>query len=31
LAVTAISEEYTDEPAHAATLRATWTARRLPT
>ncbi len=28
-AVTAISEEYTHEPAHASTLRATWTARRL--
>ena len=30
-AVTAVSEEYTHEPADAATLRATWTARRLPT
>ena len=29
-AVTAVSEEYTHEPADASTLRATWTARRLP-
>ena len=28
-AVTAVSEEYTDRPADASTLRATWTARRL--
>ena len=28
-AVTAVSEEYTHEPADASTLRATWTARRL--
>ena len=25
----AVTEEYTHEPADAATLRATWTARRL--
>jgi SAM-dependent methyltransferase len=30
-AVTAVSEEYTYQPADAGTLRATWTARRLPT
>jgi predicted TPR repeat methyltransferase len=30
-AVTAVEEEYTHEPADAATLRATWTARRSPT
>jgi SAM-dependent methyltransferase len=30
-AVTAVGEEYTNQPADAATLRATWTARRLPT
>jgi SAM-dependent methyltransferase len=30
-AVTAISEEYTHQAADASTLRATWTARRLPT
>ena len=30
-AVTAVGEEYTHQPAGAATLRATWTARRLPT
>jgi SAM-dependent methyltransferase len=29
-AVTAVAEEYTHEPADASTLRATWTARRLP-
>jgi SAM-dependent methyltransferase len=29
-AVTAFSEEYTHKPADASTLRATWTARRLP-
>ena len=29
-AVTAVSEEYTHRPADASTLRATWTARRLP-
>jgi SAM-dependent methyltransferase len=29
-AVTAVSEEYTHKPADASTLRATWTARRLP-
>jgi SAM-dependent methyltransferase len=29
-AVTAVSEEYTHEPPDASTLRATWTARRLP-
>jgi SAM-dependent methyltransferase len=29
-AVTAVEEEYTHEPADAATLRATWTARRSP-
>ena len=29
-AVTAIGEEYTHEPVDASTLRATWTARRLP-
>jgi SAM-dependent methyltransferase len=29
-AVTAVSEEYTHKPADAATLCATWTARRLP-
>ena len=29
-AVTAIGEEYTHQPADAATLCATWTARRLP-
>jgi SAM-dependent methyltransferase len=28
-AVTAVSEEYTHEPADSSTLRATWTARRL--
>jgi SAM-dependent methyltransferase len=28
-AVTAVSEEYTHEPADVSTLRATWTARRL--
>jgi SAM-dependent methyltransferase len=28
--VTAVSEEYTHQPADASTLRATWTARRLP-
>ena len=28
-AVTAVSQEYTHEPAGASTLRATWTARRL--
>jgi hypothetical protein len=28
-AVTAVSDEYTHEPADASTLRATWTARRL--
>ena len=28
--VTALEEEYTHEPADASTLRATWTARRLP-
>ena len=27
--VTAVSEEYTHQPANASTLRATWTARRL--
>ena len=27
-AVVAVSEEYTNEPADASTLRATWTARR---
>jgi predicted TPR repeat methyltransferase len=31
LAVTAVGEEYTHEPADALTLRATWTARRRPT
>jgi SAM-dependent methyltransferase len=30
-AVTAVGDEYTHEPADAASLRATWTARRLPT
>jgi SAM-dependent methyltransferase len=30
-AATAVEEEYTHEPADAATLRATWTARRSPT
>ena len=30
-AVSAVSEEYTHEPVDASTLRATWTARRLPT
>jgi predicted TPR repeat methyltransferase len=30
LAVTAVNEEYTQRPADAATLCATWTARRLP-
>ena len=29
-AVSAVGEEYTHEPADASTLRATWTARRLP-
>jgi predicted TPR repeat methyltransferase len=29
-AVAGVSEEYTDRPADASTLRATWTARRLP-
>ncbi len=29
-AVTAVLEEYTDQPADSSTLRATWTARRLP-
>jgi SAM-dependent methyltransferase len=29
-AVTAVSDEYTHQPAGASTLRATWTARRLP-
>jgi SAM-dependent methyltransferase len=29
-AVTAVEEEYTHQPADASTLRATWTARRLP-
>jgi len=29
-AVTAVGEEYTDRPADATTLRATWTARRRP-
>ena len=29
-AVTAVEGEYTHEPADASTLRATWTARRLP-
>ena len=29
-AVTAINEEYTHQPVEASTLRATWTARRLP-
>ena len=29
-AVIAVGEEYTHEPADASTLRATWTARRLP-
>ena len=29
--VTAVGEEYTHKPADASTLRATWTARRLPT
>ena len=28
--VTAVGEEYTHQPAGASTLRATWTARRLP-
>jgi SAM-dependent methyltransferase len=28
--VTAVGEEYTHEPVDASTLRATWTARRLP-
>jgi SAM-dependent methyltransferase len=31
LAVTAVGEDYTNEPADALTLRATWTARRRPT
>jgi SAM-dependent methyltransferase len=30
-AVTAVGEEYTHEPVDASTLRATWSARRLPT
>jgi predicted TPR repeat methyltransferase len=30
-AVTAVCEEYTNEPADVSTLRATWIARRLPT
>ena len=30
-AIAAVGEEYTHEPADASTLRATWTARRLPT
>jgi predicted TPR repeat methyltransferase len=30
-AVTAVGAEYTHEPAHASTLRATWTARRSST
>ena len=30
-AVTAVGDEYTHQPADASTLRATWTARRLPT
>lgn len=30
LAVTAVGEEYTHEPVDTSTLRATWTARRLP-
>jgi SAM-dependent methyltransferase len=29
-AVTAVSEEYTHQPVETSTLRATWTARRLP-
>jgi SAM-dependent methyltransferase len=29
-AVTSVSEEYTHQPASPSTLRATWTARRLP-
>jgi SAM-dependent methyltransferase len=29
--VTGVSHEYTDEPVDPSTLRATWTARRLPT
>ena len=29
-AVTAVGEEYTHEPVRASSLRATWTARRLP-
>ena len=29
-AVSAVGDEYTHEPADASTLRATWTARRLP-
>jgi SAM-dependent methyltransferase len=29
-AITAVGEEYTHEPVDASTLRATWTARRLP-
>ena len=29
-AVTAVGDEYTHQPADASTLRATWTARRLP-
>ena len=29
--VTAVGEEYTHEPVHASSLRATWTARRLST
>jgi hypothetical protein len=28
--VTAVGDEYTHRPADASTLRATWTARRLP-
>ena len=30
LALTAVTEEYSDQPADASTLRATWTARRDP-
>jgi hypothetical protein len=29
-AVTAVGEDYTDEPADGSTLCATWTTRRLP-
>ena len=29
--VTAVGEEYTHQPVDASTLRATWSARRLPT